>query len=242
MKLSFRSALVLFALIYVGCSSQQKDTTRLPQSSMYEEAEVESDDLDADDTAEHDNNDKNPETSRFNKICREPKSQDIKKNDRVVTLLDGKHISGNVKASYGNGSTIVISTDYGPQSASRKPLELKRTQQQISKALECLGTKSKKVYGLFFIDNKFYTGHVREVYKNGVVRFVNDRSSELFTTIDQSVLEVLGSNLKLKPALFKKGNFQIKGTIRRLFEKDIVLINHSGKLLIRKLSEIEVAD
>lgn len=243
MKISnFKFLLAVVSIFYVGCSTQQ--TVRQPQSSVYEEVEIFTDDVDATDDLEifEDTDDKNANTSRFFRVCREPKSQEIKANDRVVTMLDGKHVSGNVESSYGNGSTFFVSTDYGPESTLQKNLKLKRTPQELSKALECMGTKSKKLYGAFLLGNKFSTGHVREVFRNGIVRFVDDRSHERFTTIDQSLLEITRSNLKLKSVLFNKDGALLKGQIRRRFEKDVLLIKYNDRLFLRKLNEVQVID
>jgi hypothetical protein len=87
-----------------------------------------------------------------------------------------------------------------------------------------------------------WVGHVREVYKNGVVRFVNDRFKEQFSSIDESYLEIVGSKLKGKAVLFARDGKQIRADIRRVFEKDILLVKDGKTLSIRKANEVAVQD
>lgn len=236
--------LILFLLCSAGCSTQQKNLTREPQNSIYEDVEVLGDDTDSENDSEFEEDEGgDKDTSRFNRICKEPAWQEIRINDRVVTMADGNYVSGNVKAAYKNGAFVVFS-DYGPKTVSRKQLELTRSSNELSKALQCQGMLSKKVYGLFVVKNKFYTGHVREVFKNGIVRFVSDRFEEQFTTIDQSYLEVR-SDLKLKTVLFRPprmrpDNRLVKGQIRRVFENDTFLIKYGEGLFLRKSDEVAI--
>ena len=244
--MKFKSSLLLLSLIYVGCSSLPKEETiRLPQSSVYEEAEVLSDDADVVDAVplEDDQNNQNPNKTVFDKICREASSSNLKIKNRVVTTFDGgKYITGNIAESYQSGSVFVVNSDYGVHQASRMLLRLKRNAQELSKALDCVGTKSQKVYGLFKVDKKYYTGHVREVFKNEVVRFADDRHYEHFSSVDQSRLEVVGSKYKLKKVFFFHQGRQVKGEIRRVFEKEVVLIKYNNQLFVRQISEVAIED
>lgn len=233
--------LTITALVFLGCSTPSKNIDRQPQSSVYEDTVVLSDDIDVVDRYEIDETySDREESSGFDSICHDSKTETLKDNDRVVTMENGQYISGNITGIQvsKSDSSFTVSTDYGPNTVSLRKLNLKRSFDQISKALECVGTKSKKVYGLFKIENKFYTGHIREVYKNGVVRFVDDRFKEHFTTIDQSYLQKNGIDLISKFALFTYQKQQFKGQIRRVFEKDMVVIKFKGGLFLRKTSEI----
>ena len=77
---------------------------------------------------------------------------------------------------------------------------------------------------------------------NGVVRFVNDRSKEQFSSVDQSLLEVARSNYKLKSVIFVSKSKQIKGQIKRVFEKDTFLILSGNTRYLRTLNEVQMAD
>ena len=244
-SLSKLPLIVLFFICYTSCSTPQKNLTREPQNSVYEDVEVlAGSDLDSENDSEFEEDEGGDKgASRFERICKEPAWQEIRINDRVVTMVDGNYISGNVKAVYKNG-TFVVFSDYGPKNISRKQLELTRSSKELSKAMQCQGMLSKKVYGLFVVKNKFYTGHVREVFKNGVVRFVSDKFEEQFTTIDQSYLEVR-SNLRLKTVLFRPprmrpDNRLVKGQIRRVFENDTFLIKYGEGLFLRKFDEVAI--
>lgn len=243
--MKFKSSLLL-SLIYVGCSSLPKEETiRLPQSSVYEEAEVLSDDTEVVDAVplEDEQNSQNPNKTIFNKICREASAPNLKIKNRVVTMFDGgKYITGNIAESYQSGSVFVVHSDYGVHQASRRLIRLKRNAQELSKALECVGTKSQKVYGLFKVNKKYYTGHVREVFKNEVVRFADDRHYEHFSNVEQSRLEVIGSKYKLKKVFFSHQGQQVKGEIRRVFEKEVVLIKFNNRLFVRQVSEVAIQD
>ena len=245
MKTTFKLPLILFLLCYSSCSTPQKTPAREPQNSIYDDVEILSSDLDSEEASEFEDEDGDKVTSRFARICKEPAWQEIKPNDRVVTMVDGHYISGNVKGAYKNG-TLVVFSDYGPKQVSRRQLELTRNPKDLSKALQCQGMLSKKVYGLFVVNNKFHTGHVREVFKNGVVRFVNDKFEEQFTTIDQSYLE-MRSNLRLKTVLFRPPRMRpdqslVHGQIRRVFDNGTFLIKYSNGLFLRKFDEVVMTD
>ena len=231
-------------------TSQKNNVERLPQSSIYEEAEVYTDDMenvDAFDFPDDIGSNKIDNSSRFNKVCKEPKNSTLRAKDRVVTFVTNENdlISGNVRETFSQGALVIINSDWGVNGNGRPRYQLKRTNQQVSKALECSGVGAKsqvKVYGLFKSDGKYYTGHLREVFMNGVVRFVNDRSKEQFSSVEQSLLEVVRSKYKLKSVLFVSKNKQVKGQIKRVFEKDTFLILSGNTRYLRTLSEVQVAD
>lgn len=253
--MSFFKSLSFFSicLLILGCGTSPKvNIERLPQSSVYEEAEVYTDDienLDALDILTDGGSDQTDRASTlFDQICREPKNSSLKAGDRVVTFVKNEQdlISGNILETFSQGTFVEVKSDYGVN--GRSLYRLKRTNKQVSKSLECSGTgtnrSQSKVYGLYksSIDGKYYTGHLREVFMNGVVRFVDDRIKEHFSTVDQSLLEITKSKYKLKSVLFASKSKQIKGQIRRVFEKNTFLILSGNTRYLRTLSEVHVAD
>ncbi len=245
--LDVKTGLVLLSLLSAGCSMNPKasDAVRQPQSSAYEEVEVISNDIDVDDAYEFEDDggkDIATKATILDKVCKAPEESALRVKNRVVTLLNGQHISGSIRESFQDGKVFVVATDYGVNQVSCRPYQLKRNAQELAKALVCQGTKSKKLYGIFKVDNRVFTGHVREVYTNGVIRFVNDSFQEQFSSTDKANLEIIRSKYNGKKVLFMQGGKEVTGQIRRSFEGGLLLVKYQNRLFAREASSLLIQD
>lgn len=158
---------------------------------------------------------------------------ELKKEARVVWGVPHNPKSGNVKEIYQDG-TVQIKDD------DKKTLFKKKG--ELSLAVPCKNNVKEKDYVIYPSGKGYFTGHVREVFQNGVARIVNDYHREIFAHSD-----TLGVSIKHwkvgKKMITNYNGDTLSGKIKYVFSNDRLLVQTKNpmKKLIRSSNQVFLA-